>query len=203
MHIDFLLEEQSAEAALRILIPRMTPKTTTFECYAYNGKSDLLRKLPDRLRAYRKWMPDDQRIVVLIDADQQDCHQLKDKLQGIASQAGLRTSSAAQPNQHIQVVNRIAVEELEAWFFGDIEALAAAYPGIPTSLDKQKKYRDPDAISGGTWEALERVLQAAGYHRGGPAKIEAAKDIAVQMEPGRNRSTSFQMFRNALIQICS
>ncbi len=96
-------------------------------------------------------------------------------------------------------INRIAVEELEAWFFGDVGALVAAYPGVPETLDRRAKYRNPDAIAGGTWEALERVLQEAGHHGGGLAKVRAARDIAAHMDPGRNRSRSFQVFRDAIV----
>lgn len=96
------------------------------------------------------------------------------------------------------VLNRIAIEELEAWFFGDVEALRAAYPKVPATLGSQARYRDPDAIVGGTWEALERVLQGKGYHRGGLQKIKAAKEIAAHMDPARNRSRSFRVFMEGL-----
>lgn len=88
---------------------------------------------------------------------------------------------------------------MEAWFFGDVNALTAAYPGVPATLAKKEKYRDPDAIQGGTWEALERILQRAGYHLGGLSKIEAARAIAKHMTPEHNRSHSFQVFRDALL----
>jgi hypothetical protein len=96
------------------------------------------------------------------------------------------------------VINWLAVEELEAWFLGDIDAVRAAYPRVPRALPRRSPFGDPDAIAGGTWEALERVLQEAGYHRGGLEKIRAAREIAAQMEPGRNRSRSFQGFVAAI-----
>jgi len=60
------------------------------------------------------------------------------------------------------VVNRIAIEELEAWYFGDVEAICDAYPGVPRTLAQRNGMREPDEIRGGTWEALERVVQRAG-----------------------------------------
>jgi hypothetical protein len=96
------------------------------------------------------------------------------------------------------VLNRLAIEELEAWFFGDVEALTTAYPGIPRTLGKKSKYRNPDAIGGGTWEALERVLQNAGYYPSGIPKIETARKISQYMNPDRNTSKSFQVFRDTL-----
>jgi len=67
-----------------------------------------------------------------------------------------------------------------------------------TSLGAKAKFRDPDAIEGGTWEALESELQRKGYFQGGLAKIEAAKAISSYMDPERNRSKSFQVFRDGL-----
>jgi len=93
-------------------------------------------------------------------------------------------------------------EELEAWFLGDVKAITAAYPGVPPSLAHQAGFRDPDAILGGTWEALERVLQRAGYHRGGLEKIKAAREISQHMDPHRTSSKSFQVLRDGLIQSC-
>jgi len=95
----------------------------------------------------------------------------------------------------------VAIEELEAWFFGDVIALGEAFPRISEDLDKKARYRDPDAIAGGTWEALERVMQRAGYFQGGLAKIEAAREISQRMEPHRNRSTSFCRFRDGLLEM--
>jgi hypothetical protein len=79
-----------------------------------------------------------------------------------------------------------------------VEALHRAYPKIPLSLETRSKYHDPDAIQGGTWEALEKELQRKGYFHGGLAKIEAAKAISAHMNPDQNRSKSFQIFRDGL-----
>ena len=96
---------------------------------------------------------------------------------------------------------RIAIEELEAWFFGDIPALKTAYPKIPASLTQKAPYRDPDNINGGTWEQPEKVLMEYGYHPGGLEKIRAAKEISEHMDPETKRSKSFQVFRDGLRSI--
>jgi hypothetical protein len=93
----------------------------------------------------------------------------------------------------------LAIEELEAWFFGDIAALHAAYPRISLTLSQQAKYRDPDAIRGGTWEALGRLLHS--YYPTGLPKIEVARAVSALMEPERNRSRSFQVFRKGLLTL--
>jgi hypothetical protein len=198
MHIEFLLEEPSAEAAMKHLVPRILGPQVEPGFIHHQGKQDLLHKLPDRLRAYAQWVPRDWRIVVLVDEDRQDCREIKSRLQQAASHAGLHTVSSPGPGGCIQVVNRIAIEELEAWFFGDIQAIVAAYPDVPLSLGTRAKYRNPDAISGGTWESLERVLKKAGYYSAGMPKIEVADRIGKHMDPQRNTSKSFQVFRDAL-----
>jgi len=198
MYIDFLVEEESAEVALRNLVPKIVGEDIPFNIHAYQGKLDLLEKLPRRLRGYSSWLPDDWRIVALVDGDRQDCKELKAELEQIARGAGLVTRSMPSSGGKFHVLNRLAIEELEAWFFGDVEALVAAYPRIPRTLQKRRGYRNPDAIGGGTWEAMERVLQKAGYYPGGLPKIEAARNISVNMDPNRNMSKSFRVFRDAL-----
>lgn len=198
MHLEILVEEPSCEAALDVLVPRIISDAHSFRLHSFNGKQDLLSNLPARLSGYRSWLPQDWRVVVLIDEDRQDCMELKRAIEEIARASNLVSRSAAGPGGRFEVLSRIAVEELEAWFFGDVDALVAAYPRVPPSLGQKAPYRDPDAIAGGTWESLERVLQRAGYYQGGLRKIELARTVAAHMDPERNRSRSFQVFRDGL-----
>jgi Domain of unknown function (DUF4276) len=101
------------------------------------------------------------------------------------------------------VLNRVAVEELEAWFFGDVPALSRAYPRVPGTLGAQTRFRDPDNIRGGTWEALERLLKKHGYHTGGLVKTVVAEKIAQHMDVERNRSESFCAFRDGVRRLVS
>lgn len=198
MHIEFLLEEPSAEAVLGKILPRILSDDVSFYFHIFEGKDDLLNKLSDRLRGYRQWIPHAWRIIVLIDEDRRDCHELKAYLEKAAHEAGFVTKSSAAQNEDFRVVNRLAIEELEAWFFGDIEALHAAYPRISQNLQYQARYRNPDAIIGGTSEALERLLIDKNYHRDKLSKVEVAQNIAQHMEPSRNRSKSFRVFVEGL-----
>ncbi|BAQ59769.1 hypothetical protein GM3708_174 [Geminocystis sp. NIES-3708] len=137
----------------------------------------------------------------MIDEDREDCLKLKQKLEDIAKQNGFITKSSKTNNQDFQVLNRIVVEELEAWFFGDINALRQAYPRVPQNLVNQKSYRNPDNIKGGTWEALEKILNRAGYFKGGLQKLACAREISQYMNPYENRSQSFQIFVQGLLEI--
>jgi len=89
MHIEFLVEEVSAETALHVLLPKMIGDEVSFEIHVYQGKQDLLDTLPFKLRGYVSWITDDYRIVVLVDRDDDECWTLKSKLEDYALQAGL------------------------------------------------------------------------------------------------------------------
>jgi hypothetical protein len=194
MHIEFLVEDFSTQEALLYLLPKMLPENTEYEIRSFRGKEDLLSKLPDRLAGYKAWISEDWRIVVLLDRDNENCKDLKSKLESIAIQSGFITKTTRNPSQPFQVLNRIMIEELEAWFFGDVSALCQAYAGVKPSLAQNAKYRDPDAIKGGTWEALQRELQIKGHFKTGLDKVKAAREIAALMDPSANRSPSFQAF---------
>ncbi|MDX2298331.1 MAG: DUF4276 family protein [Xanthomonadaceae bacterium] len=194
-HLVLLVEEPSMEAFLRGLLPMLLPQDRTFDIHAFRGKDDLLRKLDARLRGYAHWLPHDWRIVVVVDRDEDDCRALKARLDGVARECGLRTDRT-RPDW--QLVNRIAIEELEAWYFGDWAAVSAAYPRVSSSIPAKQAYRDPDHIAGGTWEAFERTLQRYGYFRAGLPKIEVARAIAAHITPQANRSPSFKVFWRAV-----
>jgi hypothetical protein len=200
LHLEILVEEYSAEIALANLLPKILPPQVTFKILSFRGKTDLFKKLPQRLRGYRPWLPDNWRIVVLCDRDDDDCHELKQKLEDFATQSGFTTKSSPS-SQPFTLLNRIAIEELEAWLLGDPKAIEQAYPGVSANFITRKRYRNPDAITGGTWEALQSLLQNKGYFPGGLNKVEAARTITQYMEVQNNCSTSFQCFHTGLIAL--
>lgn len=198
-HLLFLVEEYSCEVFMRGFLPRVLPEGVSFGIFTFRGKSDLRKQLPNRLRAYSKWLPADHRIFVVCDRDQDSCVQLKAELDLVARNAGLAPKGSEADGAMWRVVNRIAIEELEAWFFGDFIALKAAFPRLPDSVRNKQPFLSPDLIEGGTWEALERQLQRSGYFSSGLRKVEVARELAQRVDPARNTSTSFQRFHSALI----
>lgn len=173
-HVEILVEELSMEAALRLIVPRVAG-TLSFDIHPFQGKRDLLGQLPARLQGYARWLPDDWRIIVVVDRDGDCCKELKKQMEAAAR--GARLATRAKGTSTWRVANRLAIEELEAWFFGDWTAVQTAYPGVDSRIPGKRRFRDPDAIVQ-TWEALEKVLQRAGYFRTGLRKIEAARTIA-------------------------
>lgn len=155
----------------------------------FQNKDRLLKKLPERMQAYAKFVPDDWRIVILVDQDKNDCQALKKQL--------CDASIVVTAQKKNIVLHRIAIEELESWFLGDIPAIRAEYEKIPASLSQKAQFRNPDAIKGGTWEQLDRTLKKYGYETG-LQKSEFAMKVAPHMDVENNQSRSFQVFRDRL-----
>lgn len=196
LHFEIFLEEPSAEAFIMESWPRIRPAEATCQTHAFQGKQELLAQLPGQLKAMARWIPDNFRIVVLLDEDRQDCAALKKTLEHMSHEAGLGTLTA--PGTGARVANRIDVEELEAWMLGDPQALRAAFPNLTATFEKGAALRNPDAIKGGTWEALERLLKKSGYYMGGLAKVDCARNVAAHIDPDRNVSRSFKVFHSGL-----
>lgn len=199
INLEVLVEEPSTDLVLRHLLPKIVPEVE-FRIRDFQGKDLLLKELPRRLAGYASWVETTRtRVVVMVDRDDDDCRALKQQVVEIVERSALRSGS--HPNSHVLV--RVVVEELEAWYFGDLPALRRAYPRVPASLAKQTRFRDPDSIAGGTWESLEKVLKDRGYHATGLRKRRAAADIAPHMNVEVNSSTSFRVFRDGLRRFVS
>ncbi|MEH2121835.1 DUF4276 family protein [Nostoc sp.] len=192
MHIEFLVEEPSTEVALNFIVPKIIGYTHTLKIHNFQNKDRLLKRLPERMKAYANFVPDDWRIVILVDEDRSDCQELKRKL--------CDASSIVTKHKGNIVLHRIAVEELESWFIGDVTAIRAEYEKIPISLSQQAKFRNPDTIKGGTWEQLDKILKKYGYETG-LQKIDFAEKVSPHMDVENNLSKSFQIFRDGLRSI--
>lgn len=197
MHFEFLVEEPSIEAALNNMLPYILPSSVTYAIRVFQGKQDLLKKLPVHLSGYKRWIPEDYRIVILVDRDNDDCLRLKRKLEEIALEAQFTTKSSVPRFDSFQVLNRIVIEELESWFFGNRRAIKTAYPKISNNFVNKPRIINPDDISD-PWKKLEKVLQRYRYYPQGMPKIEVAQNISLHMDPERNCSPSFQVFRRGL-----
>lgn len=202
MQIEFLLEEESAEDALRQLLPRLLPSHYVPRFRALGGWQALLDHLPTLLRGYRKRMaqPGQQAlgIVVLLDADGVAERRLA-ALEAAAKAADLTTLGQVAEGADFQVFNALAIQELEAWFLGDRDAIMVAFPRVKPHHFKGID-REPESHPKPN-EVLWRILQAAGLYTTGKRKREWAETIAPHLDPARNTSTSFQYFCEGLAQL--
>lgn len=194
VHLEVLVEEESAVEALRPILSRLFQgQNVRIGIRQFRGKPDLLKKLPDRLRGYAasRRRGDNVRVVVLVDRDNDDCVTLKKHLDSLAQAAGLIPRSKRGSDSSFHVLNRIAVRELESWYFGDWDAVRAAFPKVPR--DVPRIYRtNPDQAPGKCSDAFERVLRASGTQIA--SKPEWGRRIGKFMNLEKNRSASFMAF---------
>lgn len=195
--LEVLVEEPSAEAALRHLLPSLLPKAVRWKIVNLKSKPRLLTVLEERLRAYRARVEqgEDVRVLVLVDRHDDDCLALKRQLDAFAARAGLPTRSRPDRSGCYRLVNRVVVQELESWFLGDATALRAAFPSLPAANPRSGPFRSPEH---GSWKTLHRYMRKHGIYRGRYPKIDAARRIASRMDVTLNRSPSFRHFRDGV-----
>lgn len=172
--IVFFLEEPSAQAMLEGVLPKILPQNYTTKFIVFEGKQDLEKRLPRRLRA---WQDPNAKFVVMRDQDGGNCLEIK---QGLVNKCEL----AGKPDALV----RIACHELESFYLGDLNAVANTIG--PKAIAKQQdkaKYRNPDNLANAAQE-LKRIAPA--YQ-----KVSGSRAIGPNLDIYNNRSTSF----NALI----
>lgn len=171
----FLLEEYSMKVLLDGLLPRLFPGLP-FLCIPHEGKQDLEKSVPRKLRA---WREPGVRFVVIRDNDGGDCYALKANLVELC-QAGSREDTLV----------RIACQELEAWYLGDPEALANTFKNRALSrIGGKASYRDPDSVQHPS-AVLEQLVPEF-------QKVSGARRMASKLSR-TNSSRSFQVLIDAV-----
>lgn len=214
MHLEILVEDRSGERLLQALLPQLLGpqgEPHTWRLHAYKGigripqgletKADpakriLLDQLPKLLRGYGK-TPGIDAVVIVLDTDKRDC---------VTFLAELKAAAIAC-NPMPTTLFRLAIEEIEAWYFGDLNALLAAYPRA--KRDVLGKYVQDSAC--GAWELLADAVHAggsaaikkAGWPLPGQVKHEWAAKIGPLMDAERNLSPSFGKLRDGLRRLVS
>ncbi|OQY46241.1 MAG: hypothetical protein B6240_07595 [Desulfobacteraceae bacterium 4572_87] len=212
MHFEILVEDQSGKKALDILVPKIIGNDHTIRFHTYKGighiprnmkdagnaaKRILLENLPKLLKGYGKTFngyPSDYPAVVFLvcDLDDKCLKAFRRELLGILNQC----------NPKPETRFCIAIEEGEAWFLGDLNAIRVAYPRAKNNV--LNAYVN-DSICG-TWEMLadaicpggSSTLSAKGWQVVGVEKFKWAEAIPPHMDVTRNRSPSFCYFRDKL-----
>lgn len=179
MTLVFLLEEKSMKAFLDILLPKILPPDVNFYTIAHEGKSDLKKSLPIKLKA---WNIPDSRFLVVQDQDSNDCRALKQELLQLCGE------------YKREILVRIACHELEAWYWGDLEAVQQAYHKDLGKIGRKRAYRIPDNIVSPKRE-LQKLLPE---HQ----QIDGARRIAEYIEVDRNTSASFHALIEGVRKMC-
>lgn len=214
MHFEILVEDRSGKDALDILIPKIIGSAHSFIIHPYKGiggipknmrnaddasKRILLANLPKLLKGYGKTFAGYQnyRAAVILVCD------LDDKCLKIFRNELFTILNECNPKPETRFC--IAIEEGEAWFLGDLDAVKAAYPKAKDAI--LNSYEN-DSICG-TWEKLAdalykggaSALSAKGWQAVGAEKSKWAKEISPHLTVETNRSPSFQYFRRKLQEL--
>jgi len=174
-----LLEERSMKVLLEGVLPRCFPDLD-FLCIPHEGKQDLEKSVPRKLRA---WREPGVRFAVIRDNDGADCTALKQHLVELCAQGG-----------RVDTLVRIACQELEAWYLGEPDALATAFgkPGL-RGIGLKAKYRDSDAVV----QASDQVSRLVPEFQ----KVSGARRMAKHLSRERNTSRSFQVTLDGIERI--
>lgn len=173
MMLVFMLEEPSMKELLTGLLPRMLPPDVAYKLIPHEGKSDLEKSIPRKLRA---WRTPNTRFVIIRDQDSGDCIAIKQRLVALCRGTG-----------HAEVHVVIACRELEAWFIGNLKAVAEIYakPAL-ADLQNKAKYREPDQIGSPSRELTALV---PGY-----GKVDGARRMGPHLPLEGSCSPSFNYF---------
>jgi hypothetical protein len=212
MHFEILIEDISGKRALEILIPKILNGEQSYRIISYKGighipkgmkrRKDvdvrsrlLLNKLPHLIQGYGRSLSYNDTVVVVCDLDRNCQKEFRNEL--------LRVWNSCNPAPKTQFC--IAVEEMEAWYLGDIPAIKAAYP---KAKNRPLESYSNDTICG-TWEVLadaiylggSAILTPQGYQKIGEEKSKWAERITPHMDVEKNASPSFCYFRDKLRDI--
>lgn len=176
----FLLEEESAKAMLKSVLPRILHPDVHPRLIPFEGKQDLEKQMLKRLRGY---VNPHARFIVLRDQDNAlDCIALKAKLVERCQQAG----------QAAKTLVRIACTELESFYLADLRAVEQAL-GLKKLADQQAsiKFRNPDRL-GNPSKELD-ILTGGTYQ-----KVSGSRAIGQVLDPTNERSPSFRNLVTAI-----
>jgi hypothetical protein len=170
----FLLEEESAQAMLQGLLPRLLDPRIQPRLIYFEGKQDLEKQLARRLRGY---LNPHARFLVLRDQDSApDCTIVKAKLQVLCEQAGRKAVSLV----------RIACRELETIYLADLQAVERALT-LQGLVRHQNivKFRHPDHLGSPSVE-LKKLT------RGAYQKVGSSRLIGPHLDLANERSATFK-----------
>ena len=184
MQFVVMTEEPSMEECLKELLPKLLPDDWAKSIIIpHEGKSDLEKSIPRKLKVFRSDSYWQYRFVVIRDQDSGNCHTVKENLVSLCEEAGVTDA-----------LIRIACHELEAWFLGDLQAVECGLgiKNLACHQDK-RKYRNPDHLGSPSAE-LDRLVK--GYR-----KIEGARKIAPYLDLKLNKSRSFNAFISGINKV--
>lgn len=182
-HLVIFLEEPSAREMLKGLLPRILPPSIAITYIVFQGKQDLEKRLPMRLRA---WKAPDSGFIVLRDKDLGNCISIKNHLKSICLRGH-------KPDALI----RIACHELESWYLGDLQAveLGLSLRGLVRQQQK-RKFRLPDLLANPAQELKRLTVNVY-------TKVGGSRLIGPHLSLTENTSHSYGVFIEGIKRLAS
>jgi len=207
MHFQFLIEDQSGQVLIELLMKKVQAEHPDVTCnYKFFGgiggftkkntvketkDGKLLNDLTTYLAGFNRSLAGiDAAIFVVLDNDDRNPIAFRAELEAVALSRMIT----------IDHVFCLAIEEMEAWLLGDETALLQAYPNA--KIAALRSYVQ-DSICG-TWEVLADIVYQGGckkmkkdnpsYTGIGKIKSEWAQTIGTFMDIHNNQSPSFNYF---------
>lgn len=174
----FMTEEKSMEETLKNILPKISDyfnESLNYKIIPHEGKQDLEKSIPKKLRAWKDNKDISYKFIILRDKDSGDYNKIKENLRKLCMESGRG-----------DVLIRIAIHELESWFLGDLKAIDKAYNIKKSKEQNKSKYKNPDKLANPSQE-LARILK-------NKSKISWAKNISKFMDITNNKSHSFNVF---------
>ena len=211
MHFQFLIEDQSSEVLIEMIMGNIIRDDSidTYNCKAFKGiggftrkntvkethSGKLLNDLATYMRGFQRSLQGtESSLIIVLDNDDNDPEEYKKQLNSVANMNSIK----------MDYVFCLAIEELEAWLLGDELAIQKAYPKYKKNVLHDYKQ---DSICG-TWEVLADIVYKGGireirkkkmsYMEIGKLKSEWAERIGSHMVCANNKSPSFRFFYEAI-----
>ncbi len=217
MHFEILVEDQSGKKALDVLVPKIIGDGHTVKVIPYKGASRIPKNLKNTSDPSKRMLLDQllrllqgygntyasygndyiAAVIVVCDLDRRCLKEFRQEL--------LAIYDSCHPKPETRFC--IAIEEGEAWFLGDLQAVRTAYPKAKNNV--LTAYVQ-DSICG-TWEKLADAIYPGGSNHLrqqhwttiGAEKSKWAEAITPKMDVENNQSVSFCYFRDKLRELAN
>ncbi len=175
----FMVEEESIEPCIKKMIQELSPNIS-YRVIIHDGKQDLEKSIPRKLRAFQNYDDVEYKFVILRDQDSSNCIALKQRLYKMC----------CDENKNDSIV-RIVCNSLEGWFLGDLDAIALTF-NVRVPSQKKKKFRNPDIIT----NPIKEIETITSEHY---SKVSNARKISQNLDLERNVSNSFNVFKETIV----
>ncbi|BBM88900.1 hypothetical protein COTS27_00587 [Spirochaetota bacterium] len=199
----FFVEEKSAKEVLDVLMQRIQDEYELREVLDYKiidkkGKDDLRiysKQLfsTNRIEGFRKLYSNPIAIVIYDNDNNKDCKQEKENWAKIINSKFAKVVTLNPNNKYpfplykqLPVVIRVACQELESFFLGDVKAVNQA---LGTKLNQEKgDHKDPDKAIKPSDTLSKNIIYRKGKH---PQRI--ANHLEIEKEDIKNKSSSYKL----------